>query len=159
MNMPTGSGKTLASMRFALEIAKRHKLQRIIYVIPYTSIIEQNAAVFRGIFGEDVVLEHHCNFDYGAVEDADTATKLTSAAENWDIPIVVTTNVQFFQSVYGSKPSRLRKLHNIAGSMLVFDEVHMFPSAFYLPCLEAVKLFVRDYGVQGALSDGDHALL
>lgn len=146
MNMPTGSGKTLASMRFALEIAKRHKLQRIIYVIPYTSIIEQNAAVFRGIFGEDVVLEHHCNFDYGAVEDADTATKLTSAAENWDIPIVVTTNVQFFQSVYGSKPSRLRKLHNIAGSMLVFDEVHMFPSAFYLPCLEAVKLFVRDYG-------------
>ena len=146
MNMPTGSGKTLASMRFALEIARRRNLKRIIYVIPYTSIIEQNAAVFRAIFGEDAVLEHHSNFDYDALEDADTKAKLMHAAENWDIPIVVTTNVQFFQSVYGNSPSALRKLHNIAESMLVFDEVHMFPSAFYLPCLEAVKLFVRDYG-------------
>ncbi len=145
MNMPTGSGKTLASMRFALEQAKRRGLDRVIYVIPYTSIIEQNAAVFRSIFGEDAVLEHHCNFDGDTLENADTAQKLARAAENWDAPVIVTTNVQFFRSVYGNKPSQVRKLHNVANSMLVFDEVHMFPSAFWQPCLEAVKLLVTDY--------------
>ncbi len=145
MNMPTGSGKTLASMRFALEQAKRRGLDRVIYVIPYTSIIEQNAAVFRSIFGEDAVLEHHCNFDGDTLENADTAQKLARAAENWDAPVIVTTNVQFFRSVYGNKPSQVRKLHNVANSMLVFDEVHMFPSAFWKPCLEAVKLLVTDY--------------
>lgn len=146
MNMPTGSGKTLASMRFALEQAVRLGLKRIIYVIPYTSIIEQNAQVFREIFGEDIVLEHHCNFDYDAFDEEDTAKKFMHAAENWDAPIVVTTNVQFFQSIYNNKPSQMRKLHNIADSMLVFDEVHMFPSLFYQPCLEAVKTLVKEYG-------------
>lgn len=151
MNMPTGSGKTLASMCFALSQAKRLGLKRIIYVIPYTSIIEQNAKVFRDIFGEDAVLEHHCNFDYDAVEDADTARKLALAAENWDYPIIVTTNVQFFQSIYGNKPSQTRKLHNIAGSVIVFDEAHMFPSQFYRPCLEAIKLLVEDYGCRALM--------
>lgn len=146
MNMPTGSGKTLASMRLALELVTRHHCKRIIYVIPYTSIIEQNAQVFRDIFGEEAVLEHHCNFDYDAVENADTAQKFAHDAENWDFPIIVTTNVQFFESVYDNKPSQMRKLHNIAQSVIVFDEVHMFPSLFYQPCLEAIKLLVRDYG-------------
>ena len=146
MNMPTGSGKTLTSMLCALELAKRHNLKRVIYVIPYTSIIEQNAQVFRNIFGEDMILEHHCNFDYDGVENAETAQKLALAAENWDFPIIVTTNVQFFESIYDNKPSKTRKLHNIAQSVIVFDEVHMFPSLFYQPCLEAVKMLVKDYG-------------
>lgn len=145
MNMPTGSGKTLASMYFALEQAVRSGAKRIIYVIPYTSIIEQNAAVFRDLFGEDVVLEHHCNFDCGTIREESTREKWMHAAENWDAPIVVTTNVQFFQSIYGNRPSQARKLHNIAESVLVFDEVHMFPSRFYQPCLEAVKLLVKQY--------------
>ena len=146
MNMPTGSGKTLASMCFAMERALRLGLKRIIYVIPYTSIIEQNAQVFRDVFGEAVVLEHHCNYDYESLKEEDTAQKLEHAAENWDVPIVVTTNVRFFESIYGNKPSQMRKLHNIAESMLVFDEVHMFPSLFYQPCLEAIKFLVEDYG-------------
>lgn len=146
MNMPTGSGKTLTSMSFALEACKIHNLKRIIYVIPYTSIIEQNARVFRDIFGEDMVLEHHCNFDYNSTENIDTAQKLALAMENWDFPIIVTTNVQFFESIYGNRPSQMRKLHNIAQSVIVFDEAHMFPSLFYQPCLEAIKFLVKDYG-------------
>ena len=145
MNMPTGSGKTLASMYFALEQAVRLGLKRIIYIIPYTSIIEQNAKVFRDLFGEEVVLEHHCNFDYNGLREGTTREKLIHASENWDAPIIVTTNVQFFESIYGNKPSQMRKLHNIAESVLVFDEVHMFPSRFYQPCLEAIKLLVTQY--------------
>ena len=145
MNMPTGSGKTLASMYFALERAVRLGLKRIVYIIPYTSIIEQNAKVFRDLFGEDAVLEHHCNFDHDSIKEESTREKLRHAAENWDAPIIVTTNVQFFESIYGNRPSQARKLHNIAQSVLVFDEVHMFPSLFYQPCLEAVKLLVTQY--------------
>lgn len=145
LNMPTGSGKTLASMYFALLQAKRAGLKRVIYVIPYTSIIEQNAKVFKEIFGEDVVLEHHCNFDADATEDETSAQKVARSAENWDASIIVTTNVRFFESVYGNKTSKLRRLHNIAESMIVFDEVHMLPEMFYQPCLEAVRMFVKDY--------------
>ena len=145
MNMPTGSGKTLASMYFALEQAVRLGLKRIIYIIPYTSIIEQNAKVFRDLFGDEAVLEHHCNFDYESIGEEPTREKLRYAAENWDAPVIVTTNVQFFESIYGNRPSQARKLHNIAESVLVFDEVHMFPSLFYQPCLEAVKLLVSQY--------------
>lgn len=145
LNMPTGSGKTLASMYFALLQAKRAGLKRVIYVIPYTSIIEQNAKVFKEIFGEDAVLEHHCNFDVDAAEDETSAQKVARSAENWDASIIVTTNVRFFESVYGNKTSKLRRLHNIAESMIVFDEVHMLPEMFYQPCLEAVRMFVKDY--------------
>lgn len=151
MNMPTGSGKTLASIDLALELVKKHNLKRVIYVIPYTSIIEQNAQIFRSIFGEDTVLEHHCNFDYDSLENADTAQKLALASENWDSPVIVTTNVQFFESIYGNKPSQMRKLHNIAQSVIVFDEAHMFPALFYQPCLEAIKLLVQDYGCKALL--------
>lgn len=145
MNMPTGSGKTLTSMQFAVERAIRTHKKHIIYIIPYTSIIEQNAKVFQDIFGEDAVLEHHCSFDYDAVEDSGMRERLKRTAENWDASIVVTTNVQFFESIYGNRSGELRKLHNIADSVLVFDEAHMFPSLFFQPCLEAVRILTQRY--------------
>ena len=145
INMPTGSGKTLTSMQFALERAVRSQKKHIIYVIPYTSIIEQNAKVFKDIFGAENVLEHHCNFDYESVKDVNQRERLKRTAENWDASIIVTTNVQFFESVYGNRSSELRKLHNIADSILVFDEAHMLPSLFFQPCLEAVRILTQRY--------------
>ena len=145
INMPTGSGKTLTSMQFALERAILSHKKHIIYVIPYTSIIEQNAKVFKDIFGADTVLEHHCNFDYESVKDANMRERLKRTAENWDASIIVTTNVQFFESIYGNRGSELRKLHNIADSVIVFDEAHMFPSLFFQPCLEAVRILTQRY--------------
>ena len=148
MNMPTGSGKTLASINFALERAIHTGKKRIIYVIPYTSIIDQNAKVFKNIFGNDAVLEHHCNFDYESYESESTREKMRRSAENWDSSIIVTTNVQFFESIYGNKTSKLRKLHNIADSIIVFDEVHMLPKGFFQPCLEAIKILTQKYGCE-----------
>lgn len=145
INMPTGSGKTLTSMQFALERAVLSRKKHIIYVIPYTSIIEQNAKIFKDIFGDDAVLEHHCNFDYESVKDTGMREKLQRTAENWDASIIVTTNVQFFESIYDNRSSELRKLHNIADSIIVFDEAHMFPSLFFQPCLEAVGILTRRY--------------
>jgi CRISPR-associated endonuclease/helicase Cas3 len=115
LTVPTGGGKTLASLAFALEHAKAHAhIRRIIYVIPFTSIIEQNAKVFREMLGNEAVLEHHSNF---VPDDADWKTKL--AAENWDAPVVVTTNVQFFDSFFSNKTSKCRKLHNVANSVVL----------------------------------------
>lgn len=145
INMPTGSGKTLTSMQFALERAVISNKKHIIYVIPYTSIIEQNAQIFKDIFGSDSVLEHHCNFDYESVQDIGTRERLKRTAENWDASIIVTTNVQFFESIYGNRGGELRKLHNIADSVIVFDEVHMFPSLFFQPCLEAIRILTQRY--------------
>lgn len=144
-NMPTGSGKTLTSMQFALERAARSHKKHIIYVIPYLSIIEQNAKIFKDIFGADAVLEHHCNFDYESVKDESTRERLRRSAENWDASIIVTTNVQFFESIYGNRGSELRKLHNMADSVIVFDEAHMFPGLFFQPCLEAVRILTQRY--------------
>lgn len=148
MPMPTGSGKTLASMEFALERAVATGKKRIIYVIPYTSIIEQNAKVFRDELG-DCVLEHHCNFDFGENAGDGPRSKLRRATENWDVPIVVTTNVQFFQSIYHNKSSHLRKLHNMTDSILVFDEAHMLPIEFFHPCLDAIRILTKCYGCEG----------
>lgn len=145
INMPTGSGKTLTSMQFALERAVLAHKKHIIYVIPYTSIIEQNAKIFKDIFGADVVLEHHCNFDYLSIKDVGLRERLQRTAENWDASIIVTTNVQFFESIYGNRSSELRKLHNIANSIIVFDEAHMLPGLFFQPCLEAVKILAQRY--------------
>ena len=153
LTVPTGGGKTLASMAFALHHAAEHGLKRIIYVIPFTTIIEQNAKVFKGIFGEENVLEHHSNFDWEGKnrEDADNLTnsvltKLKLAAENWDIPIVVTTNVQFFESLFANKSSRCRKLHNIAKSVIIFDEAQMLPREYLRPAMAAVWELVTNYG-------------
>lgn len=144
LNMPTGSGKTLTSLRIALDIAKREGKRRIIYVIPYTSIIEQTAAEFADIFKENLtILQHHSNFDFEAKKakekDGDpTNQKLKKAAENWDCSLVITTNVQFFSSLYNYKGSKLRKMHNTANSVLVFDEIHMLPIECLQPCIRAI---------------------
>ena len=125
-------------MAFALEHVKKNNLKRIFYVIPYTSIIEQNADVFRDIFGWQNVLEHHCNFDPATVDTGDLDTgkeSLRLATENWDMPIVVTTNVQFFDSLFSNKRSRCRKLHNLAKSVIILDEAQMLPTGYCFPAL------------------------
>lgn len=157
LTIPTGGGKTLASMAFALNHAKKHGLKRVIYVIPFTSIIEQNAAVFKEYLGAENVLEHHSNFDWKKGDQAneeevddetkDVMEKLKLASENWDIPIVVTTNVQFFESLFANKSRQCRKLHNIAKSVVIFDEAQMLPREYLDPCMLAVKELVTNYGV------------
>lgn len=146
MTVPTGGGKTLASLALALHHAKKQGKRRIIYVIPFTSIIEQNAKVFRDMLGDDAVLEHHCNF---LPDDSDWKTRL--AAENWDAPVVVTTNVQFFNSFYANRPSKCRKLHNVADSIIIFDEVQAIPVEKLRPCLEVIKELSLNYGVTSVL--------
>ena len=147
LTVPTGGGKTGASMAFALEHAKAHGLKRIVYVIPYTSIIEQNAAVFRDMLGEDCVLEHHSGADPDVPEDADPAlARRKRAAENWDATVVVTTAVQFFESLFAAKPSKCRKLHNLAGSVIIFDEAQMLPVPYLKPCVAAMAELAARYG-------------
>jgi CRISPR-associated endonuclease/helicase Cas3 len=144
MTVPTGGGKTLSSMAFALNHALKYYKERIIYVIPYTSIIEQNADVYRQIFGEDV-LEHHSQFAPDDKENSYDRAKL--AAENWDVPIVVTTTVQFFESLFAAKPSRTRKLHNIANSVVIIDEVQTLPPEYLESIYGKINALVSDYGV------------
>lgn len=148
LTVPTGGGKTLSSLAFALEHAAKYDKQRIIYVIPYTSIIEQTADIFRAIFG-DVVIEHHSN----AESDPEQETSQSRlACENWDAPIVVTTNVQFFESLFAAKTSRCRKLHNIVDSIVVLDEAQLLPPECLQPILDALNLLARHYGVTVVLS-------
>ncbi|TCW62117.1 CRISPR-associated helicase Cas3' [Treponema sp. J25] len=153
LTVPTGGGKTLASMAFALHHAAEHGLKRVIYVIPFTTIIEQNAGVFKDIFGEENVLEHHSHFDWESKRKDNpddrtnsVLTKLKLATENWDIPIVVTTNVQFFESLFSNKSSHCRKLHNIARSVIIFDEAQMLPREYMRPSMAAIWELVVNYG-------------
>lgn len=149
-NIPTGAGKTLISMEFALNRAIHSKKDKIIYVIPFTSIIEQNAKVFKDILGEENILEHHSNFDINSIDSITTQIKekLMKSTENWSADIIVTTNVQFFESIYSNKNSKLRKLHNITNSVIVFDEIHMLPNKFFQPCLEAIKILTQRYNCE-----------
>lgn len=147
LTVPTGGGKTLSSLAFALGHANTHDKKRVIYVIPYTSIIEQTANTFREIFS-DAVLEHHSNLD----PDKETTVKNRLAAENWDAPIIVTTNVQFFESLFAAKTSRCRKLHNIANSVVVLDEAQLLPPEFLKPILKVMNLLTQHYGVTFVLS-------
>ncbi len=154
LTVPTGGGKTVASLAFALAHARTHGLRRVIYVIPYTSIIEQTAGVFREILGEDAVLEHHSNvlYDIGTAGEANVQTiRMAKATENWDMPVVVTTAVQFFESLYACQSSKCRKLHNIAGSVVIFDEAQMMPIPYLRPCVYAISQLVKNYGVSAVL--------
>ncbi len=160
LTVPTGGGKTLASLSFALEHAARYDLKRIIYVIPYTSIVEQTAEVFRtALNSSEDVLEHHASFDWekarGARRPDDEApevlAKLQRAAENWDVSVVVTTAVQFFESLFASRTSRCRKLHNMAGSVIVLDEVQTLPLPLLMPSLAAIEQLALNYGTSVVL--------
>lgn len=149
--LPTGGGKTLSSMAWALETALNHKAQHIIYVIPYTSIITQTAGIFREIFGEENVLEHHSDISFSGDESSQEAERYERTrllAENWDAPIIVTTNVQFFESLFSHKVSRSRKVHSIANSVVVFDEVQVFPTKFLSPMLRLLEDLRCIYGTQ-----------
>lgn len=150
LTVPTGGGKTLSSMAFALRHALAHNKDRVIYVIPYMSIIEQNAAVFRDFLGEQDVLEHHSSFDFRLdsedEKESAAAKRAKLASENWDAPVVATTAVQFFESLFAARPSRCRKLHNVAKSVIVLDEAQMMPRELLLPCLEALRELVLNYG-------------
>jgi CRISPR-associated endonuclease/helicase Cas3 len=148
---PTGSGKTLASMRFALRHAATHGLGRVIVVLPYTSIIEQNAEAYRAALGAGHVIEHHSNYD--PPEHAEEiAEPWRLACENWDAPIIVTTTVQFFESLFSNRTSRCRKLHRIARSVVILDEVQSLPPEFLAPTTEALGELVRNYNCSVLLS-------
>ncbi|HNX26545.1 MAG TPA: CRISPR-associated endonuclease Cas3'' [Phycisphaerae bacterium] len=148
--MPTGGGKTLAAMAFAFRHALANHLHRIIVAIPYTSIIDQNAAIYADIFGEQNVLQHHCNLDPDRYNgDEDESQKLLAeelACENWDRPIIVTTNVQLLESLFAASPSRCRKIHNVARSVIIFDEAQTLPPAMLEPTLDMLKIFVKFAG-------------
>lgn len=152
LTVPTGGGKTVASMAFALNHAAANSMKRIIYVIPYTSIIEQNAKVFRDILGQENVVEHHSQVSHELSEDADELEYRSAlATENWDAPVIVTTAVQFFESLYANRSSKCRKLHNIANSVIIFDEAQMIPSNNLRPCVAAIAELVRAYNATAVL--------
>lgn len=160
LTVPTGGGKTVASMSFALRHAVRHGMDRVIYVIPYTSIIEQTADVFRSIFGEENVVEHHSNASYEVGEHGDAAQyRLMRATENWDAPIIVTTAVQFFESLYANRPSKCRKLHSIANSVVIFDEAQMLPTEHLRPCVAAIGALVTRFGASAVLCTATQPVL
>lgn len=159
LTVPTGGGKTLASMAFALEHAVRYRKKRVVVAIPYTSIIEQTAKVYKygtdreeeilkikengqWLFGEDAVLEHHSNLD----PEKETR-KNRLAAENWDAPIIVTTNVQLFESLFASRTSACRKLHNLSDSIIILDEAQMLPPEYLKPILSTLRGLVAHFGV------------
>lgn len=144
LTVPTGGGKTLSSMAFALHHAVKHGKRRVLYVIPYTSIIEQTADEFRRIFG-GAVIEHHSNLDIADNTKETPQSRL--ACENWDAPVVVTTSVQFFESLFASRTSRCRKLHNIVGSVVILDEAQLLPPEFLYPILHTMRELVARYGV------------
>ncbi len=153
LTVPTGGGKTLASLAFALDHAIAHGLRRVIFVIPFTSIVEQNAAVFRQALGDlgAAVLEHHSAFVDDKSQARESREKIKLAMENWDAPIVVTTAVQFFESLFAARPSACRKLHNISSSVVVLDEAQTLPLKLLRPCVSALAELALNYKVSAVL--------
>lgn len=146
LTVPTGGGKTLSSVLWALHHAVKNNLHRIIIAIPYTSIIVQTASVLKSIFGEENVLEHHSNYNHEDVKDWELLERLQLATENWDYPIIVTTNVQFFESLFSNKRSDCRKLHNIVKSVVILEEVQTLPLGFYKPIVHSLDTLKRVFG-------------
>jgi CRISPR-associated endonuclease/helicase Cas3 len=164
LTVPTGGGKTLASLTFALDHAVKHNLDRVIYVIPFTSIIEQTARVFREALGPDLtghIIEHHSAFredeavaklERGQGESAlQAGERLRLATENWDAPIIVTTAVQFFESLFSNRTSRCRKLHNISRSVVIMDEAQTLPLALLRPTVAVIEELTLNYGASAVL--------
>ena len=151
MAVPTGGGKTISSMAFALNHAVKNNKRRIIYVIPYCSILEQTQSVFEEIFGEKQITAHYSGADYQRGENDSDIDTQAFAVENWEAPIILTTAVQFFESLYASKPGKSRKLHNIANSVIVFDEAQMLPVPFLEACISGICQMVQHYECSAVL--------
>lgn len=152
LTVPAGGGKTMASLAFALRHAAEHHMDRVVYVVPYTSVIEQTAAEFRKRLGDQNVLEHHAGveFDQKLGEDP-LQEQHRLSAENWDAPVVVTTSRQFFESLYANRSGRCRKLHNLTNSVIVFDEAQTLPLPYLWPCVRAIEELVRGYNATAVL--------
>lgn len=146
LTVPTGGGKTLSSLLWAMKHAVCNSMKRVIIAIPYTSIIVQTAGILKRIFGENNVLEHHSNFNPDDLDEI-VREKVKLATENWDYPIIVTTNVQLFESMFSNKPSDCRKLHNIVNSVIILDEVQTLPTDFLQPIVDAMKAYQKMFGV------------
>ena len=147
LTVPTGGGKTLSSLLWAMKHAVTNSMNRIIIAIPYTSIIVQTAGLLKTVFGEENVLEHHSNFNFDDIKDDKLREKAKLAAENWDYPIIVTTNVQLFESMFSNGTSDCRKLHNIVNSVIILDEVQTLPTDFLQPIVDAMKAYQKLFGV------------
>lgn len=159
LTVPTGGGKTLASVLWALRHALKNHQQRIIIAIPYTSIIVQTASTLKGIFGQENVLEHHSNVNPDNINDRELRERLQLATENWDYPIIVTTNVQLFESLFSNKRSDCRKLHNIANSVIILDEVQTLPLGFYRPIVHTLDTLYRLFGVSVLFTTASQPIL
>lgn len=159
LTVPTGGGKTLASVLWALHHAVKNHLQRIIIAIPYTSIIVQTATTLKRIFGEDNVLEHHSNINPDDINDKELRERLQLATENWDYPIIVTTNVQFFESLFSNRRSDCRKLHNIVKSVVILDEVQTLSLDFYQPIVDTLNTLQRVFGVSVLFTTASQPIL
>jgi CRISPR-associated endonuclease/helicase Cas3 len=154
LDVPTGGGKTLASLGFALDHARAHGMDRIVYAIPFTSIIDQTAAIFRDVLGDKLVLEHHSAIEDEREErkapenegERGVLEKMRLAMEDWAAPVIVTTNVQLFESLFASRTSRCRKLHNLVNAVIVLDEAQTIPRPLLRPCVAALDELVRNYG-------------
>ncbi len=159
LTVPTGGGKTLSSLLWALRHAVKNDLRRVIIAIPYTSIIVQTAATLKAIFGEENVLEHHSNVDNNDGDNEEITKQLQLATENWDYPIVVTTNVRFFESLFSNKPSQCRKLHNIAKSVVILDEVQTLPLEFLQPIINTFKSLKNIFGTSFLFTTASQPIL